>query len=226
VLGRALLIVALGAPSAQAQSTDEAEVTLQAELQSLIRNGASVGAVLGPQETFHARARRGSVASDAENRRLQIEGLSSRWSERLSITDGSVVRVRSKSAKVCEASLAQYLEAESIGGTATEVMFGIAKAVDPRLASLPPPALLSGGGTNSDEPSKLQSDSLWLTGGRITVEDALNQFVTRVGGVGWWVAERCLPGKACSCNMGLMTADRVLFSMYDISPPSYRAALR
>jgi hypothetical protein len=139
----------------------------------------------------------------------------------LTVTDRPVVRLAAKSAAVCRAGLAQQVDAAAIGGNATEVMFGLAKAIDPSLATLPPPGLVSGGGSGSRSPYKVVRDHLQLTGGRISVEAALDQFVAGLDGWGWWVEERCRQER-CTCRLGMFTADTVLAPIYDISPLASR----
>ena len=66
-------------------------------------------------------------------------------------------------AATCRAGLAQRIDVTGIGGNAAEVMSGIAKAIDPRLATLPPRGILQGGGSAAPSP-KVRSDRVQLAG--------------------------------------------------------------
>jgi hypothetical protein len=101
-------------------------------------------------------------------------------------------------------------------------MFSIAKAVDPKLADLPPPGLMGSGGDTERASAKFLNERIALSGGNMTIDAALDQFVARLDGFGWWVAEQCPVQGTCSCQLGLLTADNVLVSSYDISPPAGR----
>ena len=79
-----------------------------------------------------------------------------------------------------------------------------------------------GGGATNRSPYKVERDAVQLTGARVSVAAALDQFVTGLDGWGWWVEQRCTaPG--CSCRVGMFTDDSVLAAIYDISPPEMRA---
>ena len=135
------------------------------------------------------------------------------------VRGGAKVGAVLEASALCDASLRQHVDAESISGNAIEVMFAIAKGVDPRLASMAPPGLLQGGGGGPVASDLLLERRVGLSGGRITIASALDQLVDRVGGVGWWVAERCEPAGPCACRLGLVTASSTVFSSYSISPP-------
>jgi hypothetical protein len=65
-------------------------------------------------------------------------------------------------------------------------------------------------------------DTAPLTGGRISVEAALDQFVSRLDGWGWWVEERCSSDRRCTCRVGMLTEDNGLWPNYDVSPLASR----
>lgn len=204
--------------------SDGVDAYLITDLQTLVRMGVAVGAVLGPELSLHAPAPRLVSATGPRDARDALAWLSDRWTGVLTISERPVARVGSPSAPTCQAALAQTVETTAIGGTATEVVFGLAKAIDPSLATLGPPGLLQGGGSTSRSPYKVARDAVQLTGGRSTVAAALDQFVTRLDGWGWWVEERCQPLGRCACRVGMFTEDSVLAAVYDISPPATRDA--
>jgi hypothetical protein len=214
-----------GAAIAETFSADGADAYLVSDLQTLVRDGVRVAAILGPQTSLHATAPQLVAAAGLRDRRSRLAWMAARWAGVLTVADRAVARVVSPTATLCEASLAQTIDTAGIGGHAVQVMFGIAKAIDPSLAALPPPGLLHGGPV-SPSPYKVERDAVQLAGGRMTVDAALDQFVTRLDGWGWWVEERCTPEGRCSCRVSMLTADSLLSPVYDISPPATRQPAR
>jgi hypothetical protein len=212
-----LAVVLLCAAAAARAQSPRPDGTLQAELKSLVRDGVRFGAVLGPQATFHSLTPEPEATLDTPDSGERLRRLAVRWRGLLHVTEGAAARI-SSTADVCRAGLAQRFDADAIGGNAIEVMFAIAKAIDPALARLPPPGLLAGGGANPGASTTLLDRRAWLAGGTLTVEAVLDQFVTRVDGLAWWVAEHCPAPDRCSCQMGMITAESVVFSSYDIAP--------
>jgi hypothetical protein len=211
-----------GRPGRTQQELAGGDANLQLDLQTLVRAGVPAGAVLGPHVALPAMAPRGDASPPPRNRRDLIAWMASRWAGVLTVTDGPVVRVAATTAVACRTGLAQQVDAAAIGGNAVAVMFGLARAIDPSLATLPPPGLLHGGGSAARSPHKILRDAVQLTGGRLSVEAALDQFVTRLDGWGWWVEERCRLPERCTCRVGMFTEDSVLSAVYDISPLATR----
>lgn len=209
----AALAVALAAASQPVR-----DATLVADLQSVVRGHLPVGAVLGRSLRLHTVAPHADQPLAGSDRRDLVAGLAARWKGTFTVADGDVVRLASADSETCRASLAQRVDASTIHGNASEVLFQLAVGVDPTLASLPPPGLVSGGGSSGASTDLFVGEQVQLAGGRITVDAALDQIVTRESGLGWWAAETCVQPDRCRCDIGLVAGDSLLFGGQDITP--------
>ena len=166
--------------------------TVLSDLQSLVRAHVPVGAVLGRSTRLHTNPPHPDVLLDVPDRQDEVSRIAARWRGTFSVTAGPVIRMRSDDIATCRASLAK----------------------------LAPPGLVQGGGGRIASAGKIASDRLQLTGGRISVESALDEFVTRLPGYGWWATETCVEPGRCVCAIGLVTADAAIFAGQDITPPA------
>ena len=194
--------------------------TVLSDLQSLVRAHVPVGAVLGRSTRLHTNPPHPDVRLDVPDRQDEASRIAARWRGTFSVTAGPVIRMRSDDIATCRASLAQRVDAATIHGNPSEVLFALAQGVDPSLAKLAPPGLVQGGGGRIASAGKIAGDRLQLTGGRISVESALDEFVTQLPGYGWWATETCVEPGRCVCAIGLVTADAAIFAGQDITPPA------
>jgi hypothetical protein len=187
-----------------------APVTLRTDVQTLLRAGIHVSVVLGPDETFDK-----TVEGPGEGTQDSIEAFGVRWGKVFEVSsEGKRVTMRSTRAPLCDESLPRRL-ALNAEGTPVELLFAIAKAADPSLATLPPPGVVSGGPA-SESATQLTALRITLTGKRVPIEHALDLMTEPVNGLGWWAEEHCASG-TCACRIGLVTSDSVLFTSYDIA---------
>ena len=187
-------------------------VTLRSDVQALVRAGIYVSVVLGPDETFDT-----TIEGPAEGTQDSIEAFGVRCGPVLEVsTEGRRVSLRSTRAPLCDASLLRRL-ALNAEGTPVELLFAIAKAADPSLATLPPPGLVNGGPGAPDSTNALTSRRITLSGKAVRISRALDLVAESVDGLGWWAEERCSVSTVCTCRIGLLTSDSILQTSYDIS---------
>jgi hypothetical protein len=210
----------LGLAAALTATQPATDGTVLSDLQNLVRAHVRIGAVLGRSIRLHTDPPHPGVPLDSPDRSGAAAQIAARWRGAFTVTAGPVLRLRSEDSATCQASLAQRVDAESIHGNATEMRFALEQGVDPSLAGLPPPGLLQGGGDRVASGDRIHRDRARLTGGRISVESALDQLVTRLPGYGWWASETCPKPGRCVCAIGLVTADGAVFAGHDITPPA------
>jgi hypothetical protein len=183
-------------------------VTLRSDVQTLLQADIHVSVVLGPDETFDK-----TVEGPREGTLDTIEAFGVRWGRIFEVSsEGRRVRLRSTRAPLCDESLFRKL-ALNAEGTPVELLFAIAKAADPSLATLPPPGVVNGG----PESKPMPAPRITLTGKAVPIGRALDLMTEPVDGLGWWAEERCSAPTACACRIGLLTSDAVLHTSYDIA---------
>jgi hypothetical protein len=196
-------------------------VTLRSDVQALLRAGIHVSVVLGPAETFDT-----TIEGPAEGTQDSIEAFGVRWGPVLEVSsEGRRVSLRSTRAPLCDESLLRRL-ALNAEGTPVELLFAIAKAADPSLATLPPPGLVNAGPGAPESMNALATRRIALSGKAVRISRALDLVAESVDGLGWWAEERCSGPSACACRIGLLTADSVVFTSYDIARKASAAPTR
>jgi hypothetical protein len=212
-----LFAVALqGAPAARQGVSSE---TLDSELQAAVTRGARVGIVLSHGEDFRMTVPPAISALPEDGRAIGADtvavALQTRWSDRFKVSQlEGTVSIVSPAATVCQAALRRPLSSRTISGTPSEVVFELAKEVDPSLASLPPPGVVGGDVTAASALGQfvaLQLDGTSLQGG-------LDGMISRSNGIGWFAREECEQPNDCRCWLGLITGNGIVVTSYDIAP--------
>jgi len=196
------------------------EVRLLADLQALVRQNISVGAVLAEGEAFDAAVllvpedtKEGAVVERA----LVVSGFIKRWNGPFSVSESrSSVNLVSMKAARCRAGLNRKLARRVYNGSPYEILFLVAASFDSALRSQRPPGLLSSGpGSEGASAERLTAPVEVSVSEGDSLQDVLNTLAER-SGLGWFARENCGSRVGgCTCQLGLITPSSLTWTGYD-----------
>jgi hypothetical protein len=191
---------------------------LRLDVQELLAQDVHVSTVLGEGDSFDMSVndRTGQAGQDRAD---LVMVFTQRWARLFQMsTSGPVVKATSIRSRVCVTAIARRVPHHAFHDAPFKILFYLASDIDPALRGLPPPGLVSGGGTPaSPEYIDPLTQPVNIVTSDGTLEASLDELVWAVPTLGWYASEQCDQTGRCGCHVGLMTPTTVLHPGYDAS---------
>lgn len=189
--------------------------TLLQDAQGLAGGDVPFGLVLGKDDGPAMQVWRRPRPADAPLTKAALaDAFRQDWSERFSVShEGGTLTAVSPRASVCTPALQRPVGAQTVTGTPVELLFAVMRELVPSLQQLPPPGIVSGGGSPSPSLPLFTRMAVSVPAG--SLRGALDRIVSSTHQLGWVARERCDGAGPCRCDLAFVTPTDLVLTSYD-----------